>query len=218
MPGCAKHRKAVCLENDECIWIVGKGCRENKERNPTKLKTTLKPQNVTASKFHLNQAFVKKIFSQVHPDYRLSGEVIVFLERILKQLFDNMFGNAATETYTQKTLETLLVNNLQSRKIANKAKHDATKQLEYLKAIKQKPTQASFLNVNGNKIQLFSEDVKLYFTAVVEYFLALLLDRGGNITHSKKRKTVTIEHITEAIRKDADLIDFAKSLTKTKTE
>lgn len=208
MPGCAKMRKATCQENGTCVWIVGKGCREQKNM-PKKL---VSPKSAPLKcQFHMPTTLIKKTFKEVHPDYNLSSKVPEFLEKLLKRLLKHMFGGAETQTYTQDSLGGLLFKTLQSREIAKHVNSEGTKMMQHYKIMKQKPIQASFVNKNSKTIML-SDDLKLYLTGVVVYFMAELLDKGGKVAYENKRKIVTIEHITTAIKKDDDFVDFAKYL------
>ena len=266
-------RKATCQENDTCVWIVGKGCREqrnmqkkldtwepkpkpkppnntnhkpknnnnpppsnHKSTNP-KNNTTLKlPTNTTLKtcQFHIPKILINYEFDEFSRDQKFDIKVPKFFEKLLKRFFKHMFGSSKTETYTIETLKDLMFTTLKSREIANnshslgskivKIAHSDVSKMKSLKnerklynIIKQALIQASFVNRNNNTIFL-SDDVKIYLTAVVDYFLFQFIEKGGqltqykNLVQNKNLDTVTVALITEAIRNDSELVDFAKLL------
>lgn len=119
MSGCSKLRKDACISATKCKWIVGKGCRVDRNDNSTnpKPKSTTppkplspkpmspKPKVVDNTKIKIfSDAAIRKVIKTNHPSIRVSATMIEASDKFLYQCALNLL-RGDKEVLDEKDIE-----------------------------------------------------------------------------------------------------------------
>lgn len=184
------------------------------------------------TKYH---TFIYKVLKQVHPDNSITADAKALMNDLVIDLIARLVqaSNTAATTAETKTMTTAeiqkAVNELMTPKLASYAVAEGTKAViaysdqpapekapEGAQPRKRTPraaraglqfpvTRVAHAIRDKMVTAHLSDTASIYFTAVVEFITAEILELAGNTARDNKRVTITPKFIQTAITADAEL-------------
>lgn len=134
MSGCSKHRKGSCILENECSWIIGKGCKPKpKTKSPIHTTSPQKsPSNSALPKKKKNtptRKMVETMIKKAHRKNRKSTLILskentgILLKKLLKKSGAVLFTRAVANKYIGNELVLLSDYDFELN-LPSHAKHD----------------------------------------------------------------------------------------------
>jgi hypothetical protein len=172
----------------------------------------------------LHDIKIKKLLFQIREDINIISDAVYFFNVTLLNLTKS-FANAITKIMTEMQINKVTVNIIEEAtnilltgNLKIYAINEANKVLEkinsgsalidtiILDTDEVKYTLSVLVAYDFEYIQL------VYFTAIIEYIMAELLEISSNIANNKRKVRITVPFITQAIKEDEELSELFKDI------
>lgn len=190
MPPCSKLRKAVCTDTVGCDWVVAKGCKSTSQPKAKQPMPTIT--------YIINDNDVRAVISQVHPDSNITAGGKDFVKKTITDLVKDAFGKTSVEVFDAGEVRKLclLGKNTKPGLLSDK----------YARRVVQKKERSMITVPRGpikntaDKIVTFDEDGKAYLNGMIQFIMMTLLELGGDIAISLKKKRITDAHLIQVVK------------------
>jgi len=185
-----------------------------------------KPNNSKSDLKNIFYEGIKKVATQVHPNFTITEEVLAVVVNIYSDFIDRLLRAAEKHTSKKVTL-TVRILKLGLRDVLEKelAKHAIAvtdkEMRKYKKSLRVGPIPDLIENVKWNPafehkkvlgliretcfLERISPDCGAAMGAILEYIAAEMLELGGFRTRDQGQTEITARHLNEAIEADEEL-------------
>lgn len=202
---CSKLKKQVCMNEKDCEWIVGKGCKKASKVQVSVADWTSGPVDVIFSK-----EVKKEVFRLVHPDLQCSKQFVDGTDVFIYKCIHYILRGKQTK-YDVNDVRMAFKNS----KFGEVSKHFNS---EGEKGVSKKNSMFYFKTLSDKIHQVFgkqlTEHAIYYLAKGVEYLYAEIVELSGYQCLDEKKVRIQLHHLKNSVENDDELSELVKVFHK----